>query len=126
AGWLGGIVFVGLAVYLLVDRTRLPPKNAHIIVDTERQTYASIPCVVQGHTDRELIKNPADAQQPDALLILQPYAQEARLKDMKERGETWHRDKRCNEARGFDYVEPFWRRLFRLQGRWTPEGEWMW
>src|SRR5262245_23602672 len=80
-------IFVGaiLALYFIKVSIK-PPDNSHVIMDSLRGSYASIPCVLNNWLDQELITNrrlnPHDPSMP---LILQPHAWRSTLGSVTHR-----------------------------------------
>jgi hypothetical protein len=123
-GAIGLLALLAAGIYVSTSRIISPPGNAKIIVDDEKRTYASIPCVVYGDLEREVIENRGDAHDPSKALALKPYAKETTLE--KVRGLKMSRDEKCQDADGFDQHEHWYHRLFGRRSRWTKEGEWHW
>ncbi|MCJ2093717.1 MULTISPECIES: hypothetical protein [unclassified Methylobacterium] len=116
-------------IYSLIagELATLPPDNAKLILDTERHTYASIPCAVRGQTDRELIVDRAALANPDSFLELPSFANEGtmgQIREEKRSGVLWKRDTTCEANGGFDVR---WR-LYQTEPkpRWTLDGDWRW
>lgn len=128
---LGSIFGFGICVGLLAllgDQLFVPPPNAKMIVDSEKLTFASVPCVVLGLVEREQIANREDARNPGAPLRLKPYSEELpmwMINDLRQvTGDRWRRDEKCNTANGFDQRQSVWGRLLGTESRWTNDGEW--
>jgi hypothetical protein len=100
------------------------PEWAKLIIDEELGTYASIPCVVNGTLERDLVKNPNDARDPWKPLVLQDYANETTAGAI--RGKGFRPDEKCRDATGFLQELGLLGLFFDLESRWTPEGEWRW
>lgn len=118
-----------LAAYGLIagEFANFPPDNAKLILDAERHTYASIPCVIRGQTDRELMADRSTLANPESLLELLSFADEGTMGQVRtegHKGAPWKRDPTCEAAGGFDVrwhvyqAEP--------KPRWTPDGDWRW
>jgi len=103
---------------------RTAPDNAGVIVDMDEGVYASIPCVLVGTIDRELIKNRDDVSEPDAPLILSDYAETGTIGEA--RAKRWRPDVRCRNSDGFMRTVSLPDRVLGYQSRWTPGGEWRW
>ena len=122
-----GAVLVGVLVLLALfglKTIEFAPDNAAVIIDEERQTYASPPCVIQGYVDRELIKNREDASTPDIGLHLMDYAETSQMFIMREIG--WKPDAKCRKADGLTQTTTLFQSIFGYTSRWTPQGEWRW
>lgn len=121
------VVFAAIAVaaLLLIYRVMPPPDAARVVVDTERRTFASTPCVIEGHLDRELIANRAAAHDPAAPLQLLPYAHDTTMGELRRQG-GWRRDAACHAAAGFDQIVTAWNHLVGFRERWSEDGQWRW
>jgi len=123
---LGALAFG--ALFAFADEVVQPPQNARMIVDDQKKTFASVPCVVLGKTERELLKNRQEARDRSKALHFQPYAEEVPMWQIDDRRvahkEPYRRDAVCNDANGFDQVRSFWDRIFDRPLRWTSSGEW--
>ena len=102
-----------------------PPDNARVVVDEQRRTYASTPCVVFNKLDRELIANRSEVSDPAKPLQLFSYASEKTIADIKADGK-WSRDAACDYVTGFDQIVTRWMRLTGYRLRWTDDGQWRW
>ena len=102
-----------------------PPGNALIIADDERATYASTPCVLFNHLDRELIGNRSEIADQTKPLELLRHANEKKISDVAA-DPKWKRDKACNYATGFDQIVTTWMRLTGYRSRWSEDGQWRW
>ncbi len=118
------LALVGVAAILLSYRILPPPDNAMVIVDEERKTYASSPCVLFNHLDRELITNRAEIADQTKPLELQTYANERKISDVNDG--SWARDTACNFAAGFDQIVTTWMQLTGYRSRWAEDGQWRW
>ncbi|MBQ8104628.1 MAG: hypothetical protein IJ127_17310 [Afipia sp.] len=125
---LSGIVLVALlaaAAILMSYKIEPPPDNAKVIVDEQRMTYASTPCVVFNTLDRELIANRAEISDSSKPLQLYSYASEKTFADVRDDAK-WKRDKACDYVTGFDQIVTRWMRLAGHRSRWTADGQWRW
>lgn len=123
------VVIACLAAYgfLAGDFATSPPDNAKLILDTQRRTYASIPCAIRGQTERDLIVDRAALADPDRLLELPPFADEGTMGQVRTEGRAgtpWKRDPTCEGAGGFDVRWRFYQS--EPKPRWTPDGNWRW
>jgi hypothetical protein len=125
---LTGVLLAALlaaAVILFSYKVEPPPDNARVIVDEQRLTYASTPCVVYNKLDRELIANRTEIRDPSKPLQLFSYASEKTIADIKA-DKKWTRDASCDYVTGFDQLVTRWMRLAGYRSRWTDEGQWRW
>lgn len=125
---LTGVLLAGLlaaAAILFSYKVEPPPDNARVIVDEQRLTYASTPCVVYNKLDRELIVNRTEIRDPSKPLQLFSYANEKTIADIKA-DKKWTRDTSCDYVTGFDQLVTRWMRLVGYRSRWTDEGQWRW
>lgn len=118
-----------LAAYGLIagEFATFPPDNAKLILDTEQHTYASIPCVIRGQTDRELIADRSALANSDSPLELASFADEGTMGQVRAEGRNgtlWKRDPTCEAAKGFDVRWHFYQS--EPKPRWTPDGNWRW
>ncbi|MGD9836473.1 MAG: hypothetical protein AB7F72_00835 [Afipia sp.] len=118
-------VLIAAAAILLSYKVEPPPDNARVVVDEQRLTYASTPCVVFNKLDRELIANRSEVNDPAKPLQLFSYASEKTIADIKADGK-WSRDAACNYITGFDQIITRWMRLTGYRSRWTADGQWRW
>ena len=118
-------VLIAILAILLSYRVEPPPDNARVVVDEQRMTYASTPCVVFNKLDRELIANRSEANDPAKPLQLFSYASEKTIADIKADGK-WSRDAACDYVTGFDQIITRWMRLSGYRSRWTADGQWRW
>jgi len=102
-----------------------PPDNARVIVDEQRLTYASTPCVVFNKLDREMIANRTEVSDPSKPLQLFSYASEKTIADVKA-DKKLSRDTACDYITGFDQIVTVWMRLIGYRSRWTDDGQWRW
>jgi hypothetical protein len=56
-GVIVGLVVLVLLTFMFGKQTQMAPDNAGVVIDTERHSYASIPCVIQGDLAREVVTN---------------------------------------------------------------------
>jgi len=125
---LTGVLLAALiaaAAILFSYKVEPPPDNARVIVDEQRLTYASTPCVVYNKLDRELIANRTEIRDPSKPLQLFSYASEKTIADIKA-DKKWTRDASCDYVTGFDQLVTRWMRLAGYRSRWTDEGQWRW
>jgi hypothetical protein len=125
---LTGVCLVALlaaAAILLSYKIVPPPDNARVIVDEQRRTYASTPCVVYNKLDRDVISNRAEINDPSKPLQLFSYASEKTFGDVKADTKLT-RDTSCDYVTGFDQIVTRWMRLVGYRSRWTDEGQWRW
>jgi hypothetical protein len=125
---LTGVCLVALlaaAAILLSYKIVQPPDNARVIVDEQRRTYASTPCVVYNKLDRDVISNRAEINDPSKPLQLFSYASEKTFGDVKADTKLT-RDTSCDYVTGFDQIVTRWMRLVGYRSRWTDEGQWRW
>ena len=114
------------AVAFLLSYTIVPPPdNARVVVDEQRHTYASTPCVLYNKLDRELIANRAEASDPAKPLQLLPFASEKVFAEVKA-DTALSRDTACDYVTGFDQIVTRWMRLVGYRSRWTEDGQWRW
>lgn len=126
--WLGGMA-ICIVVYGLIagEFATFPPDNAKLILDTERHTYASIPCVIRGHTERDLIADRSALANPDSLLTMPSFADEGTMGQVRtegRRGIPWKQDPTCEANGGFNVRWRFYQS--EPKPRWTPDGDWRW
>jgi hypothetical protein len=124
-------LFLGfLLQYWFGDTYIFPPPHARMVIDEGQLTFASVPCVVSGALERELIKNRDEARDASKPLLLRPYADEVRMSEISarrnERNEHFRRDEKCAKASGFDQYVTGWQRILGFRSRWTEDGEWRW
>lgn len=119
------IALVAVAAILLLYTIEQPPDNAPVVTDEQRQTYASTPCVIFNHLDRELIANRSEISDASKPLQLLPFANEKTMRDIRA-NPKWTRDKSCNYATGFDQIVTVWMRLVGYRSRWSDDGQWRW
>lgn len=124
AGFVVLLLVVGIAV-LLSYEILPPPGNAPVVVDQERLTYASTPCVMFNTIDRELVGNRAEIEDPTKEIQLLSYADERKIADVNA-DPKWKRDTTCNLAVGFDQIVTRWMRLRGYRSRWAEDGHWRW
>ena len=125
---LAGVVLAALlaaAAILFSYKIEPPPDNARVIVDEDRLTYASTPCVVYNKLDREVIANRSEIKDPSKPLQLFPYASEKTFGDVKANPKL-SRDTACDYVTGFDQIVTRWMRLIGYRSRWTDQGQWRW
>lgn len=121
----GLAAWMAASAILLSYKIQPPPGNARVVVDEERRTYASTPCVLFNRLDRELIANRkeiGDASNPVQLLA---FANERTIGEIGADG-TWRRDTACNYATGFDQIVTTWMRVAGYRSRWSDDGQWRW
>lgn len=106
-------------------RIEPPPDNARVVVDEQRLTYASTPCVIYNKLDRELISNRGEVNDPGKPLQLFSYASEKTIAEIKA-DKKWVRDAACDYVTGFDQIVTRWMRLVGYRSRWTDDGQWRW
>lgn len=121
----GLLLLIGVVAILLSYRILPPPDNAMVIADDERTTYASTPCVLFNHLDRELIGNRGEIADQTKPLELLRHANEKTMAEMKA-DPKWKRDSACNFATGFDQIVTTWMRLTGYRSRWAEDGQWRW
>lgn len=122
---VGLAVLIAAGAFLFSYKIEPPPDNARVIVDEQRLSYASTPCVVFNKIDRELIANREQITDPSKPLQLFSYASEKTIADVKA-DKKWSRDKACDYVTGFDQIITVWMRLIGYRSRWTDEGQWRW
>jgi len=128
-GFLLFVVVLGGGAWLFGTHMVSTPDNARVLIDLEQHSYASIPCVVRGTIERELIKNRTDAWNPKTPLVLMDNAEAGTIAEIRrgqQRGEKWQPDRRCRDANGFMQTISLTDRIFGYRSRWTAEGEWRW
>jgi hypothetical protein len=89
------------------------PDNARVILDVEQHTYASPPCAVAGHTERDLILHDAPRQP-----TFQPFAVVKTLSDVRDeqkKDDRWRADRKCIDADGFVQEQTIWARVWSNQ-----------
>ena len=128
--WAAAVVSVVFAGLFLFGSHlgQTAPDHAAAILDLDRQTYASPPCIINGDIEQELIKNRKDVHDATASLVLEDYASlstmgEARAR-RKDRG--WRVDERCSHADGFTQTINGFQWLIGYESRWTRQGDWRW
>lgn len=119
------IALVAVSALLLLYTIEQPPDNARVVVDEQRQTYASTPCVLFNKLDRELIANRREISDPSKPLQLLSFANEKTMSEVRA-DPKWTRDKACNYATGFDQIVTVWMRLVGYRSRWSDDGQWRW
>jgi len=119
------VLFIGALLMFGIKITRSAPIDAPLIVDSERKTYASVPCVLNGTLDRELIKNRRDVNAPTKPLVLMDYAEESTIGEVR-RLKSWHPDVTCRNAAGFTQTISLAGSLLGWERRWTRKGQWRW
>jgi hypothetical protein len=119
------VALLAAAAILLSYKIVPPPDNARVVVDEQRLTYASTPCVVYNKLDRELISNRSEINDPSKPLQLFSYASEKTFGEVKA-DRKWTRDVTCDYVTGFDQIVTRWMRLVGYRSRWTDEGQWRW
>ncbi len=46
-GVIAGLIALVLLTFMFGKQTQMAPDNAGVVIDTERHSYASIPCVIK-------------------------------------------------------------------------------
>lgn len=127
------VSLVGLAICLAAygliagEFATRPSDKAKLIPDTERHTYASIPCVIRGQADRELIVDRSALANPDSLLEPTSFAEEGTIGQVRTEGRSgtpWKRDPTSEAAGGFEV--PWHAHQSEPKPRWTPDGDRRW
>lgn len=127
-GVIAGLVVLVLLTFMFGKQTQMAPDNAGVVIDTERHSYASISCVIQGDIDREVVTNRrevTDTTKPLHLLNFAETSTLAHANELREQDRKWHPDRRCVNANGFVQITSLGARLFG-RSRWTPTGQWRW
>jgi hypothetical protein len=127
-GVIVGLVVLVLLTFMFGKQTLMAPDNAGVVIGTERHSYASIPCVIHGDIDREVITNRSEVPEITKPLHLLEFAETSTLahaNELKGQDRKWHPDHRCVKANGFAQITSLGDRLFG-RSRWTPTGEWRW
>jgi len=91
-------------------------------VDLDQGVYASLPGVLAGDIDRELIKNRIDVSDPSASLILVDYAETGAIGTREPLAAGY----RCRKSDGLHPDRAPLDRVLGYQSRWTPAGQWRW
>jgi len=127
ASIVGFVICFGIYGLLSSKLTTYPPDNDKLILDTERHTYASVPCAIRGQTDRDLIVDRAALANPNSFLELPSSADEGTMGQVREErrsGVLWKRDTTCEANGGFDVRWQLYQR--EPKPPWTPNGDWRW
>lgn len=126
--FLGLVALFGAFVWVvtLVAGTRIiaTPDHARVILDVEQYTYASPPCAVAGHTERDLF-----LRDPPSQLTFRPFALSRTMGDVRteqDKDARWRPDSKCRDTDGFVQEQTIWARVFGQTGRWTDDGKWRW
>jgi hypothetical protein len=122
---LGLAILLAAAAFLLSYTIVPPPDNARVVVDEERHTYASTPCVLYNKLDRELIANRTEASDPSKPLQLLPHVSDKAFGEVRA-DTALTRDTACDYVTGFDQIVTRWMRLVGYRSRWTEDGQWRW
>lgn len=125
--WIAAALATLLAAgaILLTYRVVAPPDNASVVTDDERGTFASTPCVLANHIERELIANRSEVADPAKPLQLLGYANERTFGEVRSNA-RWTRDAQCNYVTGFDQIVTLWMRMVGYRSRWSDDGQWRW
>lgn len=124
-GSAGLVAVIAASAILLSYKIETPPDSARVVTDEQRRTYASTPCVLFNHLDRELIANRREVTDPSKPLQLLSFANEKAMGEIRA-DPNWTRDTACNYATGFDQIVTVWMRLVGYRSRWADDGQWRW
>jgi hypothetical protein len=121
-GALVAIAFFGFVAAYSISMDEQPPEQADVVVDLMTNTYAGIPCVVDGHTERPLLTRAANLRTDPLPLVdgtLVGGLAVARAAGFKA-------DKKCEAADGFINSRNLISWALGVRHRWTEDGQWRW
>lgn len=128
-GWLGrvgagltGAIFLASVIAFNISIDEEAPKDVDVVVDLATSTYASIPCVIDGDTNRPLLTQTATLS-TDPL----PLVEGALIAGLGvTRTAGFKADPKCKAADGFTNRRRLTSMVLGIGHRWTEDGRWRW
>jgi hypothetical protein len=119
---LAVMIFFAFVIACSVSIDERTPDEADVVVDLATNTYASIPCVIEGNTTHPLLTQTATLRTDPLPLVDGTLV--GGLAVAREAG--FKADRKCDAVDGFTISRKLISRVLGIGNRWTEDGRWRW